>query len=68
MGLKSANEVHAFDFQILFSKFFATFCMCDVFAKISKLPHARILLLAKDGKGNRYCINLVSVAGLPPTV
>lgn len=23
---------------------------------------------AQDKKGNRYCINLVSVAGMPPTV
>ena len=47
--------------------------MCLIVNKIDYiiypyLSHADILLLAKDAKGNRYCINLVSVAGLPPTV
>ena len=41
----------------------------DVFVKSPRaLLHVRIPESPKDSKGNRYCINLVSVAGNPPTI
>ena len=54
-----------FYFQISLRLFAFVMCLHVGFFKITP---CRYPVASKDAKGNRYCINLVSVAGLPPTV